>query len=193
MVSKERLLQTAFHESGHIIFTYITGYSCEECELLDNGDGKTLSEYGTDLLLITGIINCVDQPDIFNELDKKLKMQFPVVSHRIMTIYLAGSIVESAYLNHGVINGDMEVEISGPDLIKANNINSLLSQLLKDKHDSNYIQNTMTDLFTMISLKEIWNPISELAKELADKRKLNKQEIENILNKTGFLEYIKTL
>ena len=51
----------------------------------------------------------------------------------------------------------------------------------------------MSDLFTMISLDEIWSPISELAKELAKNRKLNKLEIESILNKTGFIEYIKTL
>jgi hypothetical protein len=193
MASKERILQTAFHESGHIVFTYFTGYSCDGCELLDNGDGKTSSDYGSDLLLITGMTNCVEQPDIFNGLDRVVKAQFSAVSHRIMTILLAGSIVESAYLNGGVISGDMEVEISGPDLIRANNVDFLLSQLKKEKHDSNYIQNTMSDLFTMISLSEIWNPITELAQELAEKRKLNKQEIENILNKTGFLEYIKKL
>ena len=193
MITKERLLQTAFHESGHIIFTYLTGYSCDACELLDNGDGKTLSNYGSDLLLITGITNCIEEPDIFNGLDKKVKVHFPVVSHRIVTILLAGSIVESAFLKGGVINGNMEVEISGPDLIRVNNVNYLLTQLKKENHDSNYIQNTMSDLFTMISLDEIWSPISELAKELAKNRKLNKLEIESILNKTGFIEYIKTL
>ncbi len=193
MVSKERFLQTAYHEAGHIIFTYLTGYSCDGCELLGNGDGKTSSEYGKDLLLITGIINSQEQPEIFNNLDKNIKAQFPVVAHRIMTIYLAGSVVESAFLNNGIVNGNMEVEISGPDLIRANNIQYLLLQLKKENHDSNYIQKTMTDLFTMISLDEIWKPISELAKKLIEKGKLNKQEIEDVLNQSGFLEYIKTL
>ncbi|MDD4971610.1 MAG: hypothetical protein PHT07_19460 [Paludibacter sp.] len=193
MVTEERLLQTAFHESGHIIFTYLTGYSCDGCELLDNADGKTSLNFGSDLLLITGITNCIEEPEIYNGLDRKVKAHYPVVSHRIIRILLAGSIVESVFLNGGVINDNMEVEVSGPDLIRANNVNQLLFQIKKEKHDPNYIQNTMSDLFVMISIDEMWNPISKLAKELANKRKLKKQEIEEILNITGFFEFIKTV
>jgi len=192
-VTEERLLQTAFHESGHIIFAYITGYLCDGCELLKNGDGKTLLNFGSDLLLIAGITNCIEEPELFNGLDRKVKAHYPIVSNRIIRILLAGSIVESAFVNGGVIKDNMEVEVSGPDLIKANNVNELLFQLKKEKHDSNFIQNTMSDLFIMISIDEMWNTISKLANELAIKRKLMQQEIEEILNISGFFEFIKAV
>lgn len=48
---------TAFHEIGHIIMGYYNGYSCEETEILSNGDDKTTFNYGNDLLTIAAITN----------------------------------------------------------------------------------------------------------------------------------------
>ena len=188
---KNRILQTAYHESGHIILAYLTGYEVLECEVLQNGDGKTTFEYGKDLLLIAAITNCKEEPEMFNELPKEIKVNCLTVSNKIISILLAGSVAESMFLNNGVIDENMNVEISGPDLIRSENVDHFLSEIKKEQHDSNYIQNNMTELFNTMNITEVRKSVSELAERLLAKKKISQNEIEDILKTTGFLDALK--
>jgi hypothetical protein len=191
---EKRFEQTAFHESGHIVMTYFAGYTCDKVELLTNepGNGKTTMNYENDLLLITAITNVKTNPDIFNRLPRELKSQSLVVSNRISTILLAGSIAESIYLNSGQENGNMEVEISGPDLIRVDNVHSFLSQIKAD-HNPQFLQDSMQNVTLTMSIPEFWKAVQSLAEALIKKsnKKLDKTEIETTLQTSGFLEYVK--
>ena len=185
--------KVAYHESGHIVIAYLSGYECDSVELLNHeaGTGKTRMNYGDDLMLFASITNCKTDPDFFNSLDKTQKSQSTGVSHRAATILLGGSAAESAYLNGGKVEGNMPVEVSGPDLERVDNIHFFLSQIKSD-HDPNYIQETLRKVLLIISIPEVWTAIDSLAKTLLAKpnKKLGKTEIESILQESGYLDYI---
>ena len=188
--------RTVYHESGHIVITYLSGYTCDSVELLTSepGTGKTTMNFQDDLMLVASITNAKTDPDIFNGLTNDVKRQSPGVSHRITTILLAGSAAECTYLNGGKVNGNMEVEISGPDLIRVDNVYFFLSQIKTD-HDPNYILDNLQNVLAMMSIPEVWLAVESLAKALMTKRnrRLDKTEIETILRTSGYLNYIATL
>ncbi|ABQ05331.1 hypothetical protein [Flavobacterium johnsoniae] len=188
----EILEKTAYHESGHIIMAYLNKYFCEETEILPNGDGKSTFNYGSDLLTITAITNFKDEPDIFNNLSESIKRNCPEIAFKSTLVLIAGSIAESIYLNDGISGEEMDVEISGPDLIRIENINFLLSQINLN-HKTDFIPEMMYTAMTIFADKKIWDTITILAKSLFNKnnKKLSKSEIETILTDCGFVEYLK--
>ncbi|OPG97814.1 hypothetical protein B2I21_13875, partial [Chryseobacterium mucoviscidosis] len=86
----------------------------------------------------------------------------------------------------------MEVELSGPDLIRVQNIDKLLSSIFKN-HPSDFIQDNMQNVMMTFSIPEIWNSISVLAEAILNKEdmKLTRQEIEDVLLRTDYFEHIK--
>lgn len=188
----EQYKKTAFHESGHIAMTYFAEYSCQEVEVLVSGDGKTTINYGNDLLLISAITNCQEYPEMFNELPASIKLTSPEVAFKASLILLAGSIAESIHSDNGIVDGDMEVELSGPDLIRVQNIDYLLSSISKN-HSTDFIQENITNIMMTFSIPEVWNSISVLAESILSKEgmKLTRQEIESTLAETGYFDHIK--
>jgi hypothetical protein len=148
--------------------------------------------YGNDLLLISAITNCIEYPEMFNNLPQSTKLSSPQVAYKVSLILLAGSISESIHLNNGIVDGDMEVELSGPDLIRVQNIDKLLSSIFKN-HPSDFIQDNMQNVMMTFSIPEIWNSISVLAEAILNKEdmKLTRQEIEDVLLRTDYFEHIK--
>jgi hypothetical protein len=187
--------RTAYHESGHIVITYLSGYTCDSVELLTSepGTGKTTMNYQDDLMLVASITNVTTYSEFFNELTSDVKRQSPGVA-RITSILLAGSVAECTYLNGGKVDGNMEVELSGPDLIRVDNVHFFLSQINTD-HDPNYIQDNVQKVLMIMSIPDVWKTIENLAKAIMTKtnKRLDKTEIEAILTTSGYLNYIKTL
>ena len=195
-VEDKNFERTAYHESGHIVVTYFTGYTCDSVELLTSepGTGKTTMNYQDDLILIASITNAKTNPDIFNALSREVKQGSLGVAHRITSILLAGSAAESTYLNGGKVNGNMEVEISGPDLVRVENVHYFLSQI-NQNHDPNYIQDNLHQIMMIMSIPDIWKAVECLSMELIKNKnkRLKKTEIENILTTSGYFDYIKTV
>ncbi|WP_166925037.1 hypothetical protein [Flavobacterium poyangense] len=185
--------KTAHHESGHIIMGFLNDYSCEETEILSNGDGKTRFNYGNDLLTIAAITNCKNDPEIFNDLPQSVKLNCPEVAFKSSLVLVAGSIAESIYLNNGISGDEMDVEIAGPDLVRIENIDFLLSQIDRN-HKANFIPKMMHTTMTLFADETIWNATTILAEALFEKenRKLSKSEIDAILEDCGFIEYLKS-
>jgi hypothetical protein len=185
--------QSAYHEAGHVIINYLFAYTCDEIVLNNapDGDAYNLANYGEDLLLITGIINAKEDPEIFNGLSSDIRKNTFQASNRIALILLAGSVAESIHLNGGKISENMNAEISGPDLTRVQNVDFLLST--KPDHDPKFIETKLDELYSFFSLEEFWIATEALATAVLAKPdyKLVKTEIEDILDKTGFLSFIK--
>lgn len=190
---KTQIERSAYHEAGHIILTYLTGYSCDKVALNADADGNafTVQNYGNDLLLITAITNYKTDPEIFNELPNEIKNKTLSTAHKATSILLAGSVTESICLNDGLISPEMEVVVSGPDLTRSEQIDFLLSKILPG-HDPDFIKNKTSELFEFFVLEEFTNAADNLAKAMltSSDLTLNKEEIEEILTNTGFLEFI---
>ena len=144
----------AYHESEHIALAYFYGYSCDSVELIisDPGNAKTKLNYNGDLLLITSITNCKTDSSFFNSLDKSLKARSPQVADCHATVLLAGSVAEATILNDSKVDGNMEVEISFPDLEKVDNIHFFLSNIDK-AHDPNYIKTKLMQTLSLMKKK----------------------------------------
>lgn len=196
---KQRLYERgAYHECGHVIFTYFTGYTCDWVDLIidEPGSGRSSLNYGTDLLLITGIINCINEDHIYNSLENKQKSRTLGVANKITSILLSGSVAEYVFLNGGKVDNNMKIEISGPDLERVDNVHFLLAQLIPERHPINYIQQEFQRVLGIIrNVRIFWLTIDILAKKLLESssKKLIQIEIEAVLQKCGYLEYLKTL
>lgn len=77
--------------------------------------------------------------------------------------------------------------MSDTDLTRVQNVNFLLS--IKPSHDPKFIETKLDELYSFFSLEEFWITKEALATALLAKSayKLVKTEIEDILEKTGFL------
>lgn len=186
----------AYHESGHIVLAYFSNYTCDSLELdvYDPGAGIIRMDYGQDLMLITSLTNCKTDGSLFNSLDKTEKAKSPEIADIVATILLAGSAAEATFLNGGKVNGNMKVEISGPDLVRVNNIDYFHS-LIDQEHNPNYMNDKLHETLALMNTAEIWKAVDELAKKILsqDNYKIDKFQIEDTLKECGFFDYIKSL
>jgi hypothetical protein len=186
----------AYHESGHITIAYFSGYSCDSVELLesDPGSGRTMMNYGRDRILIASLLNIKEDPNFFNELDGTTKAEGPAAAQRMTTILLVGSAAEAIYKNGGMVNGNMEVEVSGPDLNSVDNLHYFLSQIDR-AHSPNFVDEQLHFILQMLSHPKIWSAIECLAQEIlrSPNKTLKESDIHMVLKNNGFFEFLGTL
>jgi hypothetical protein len=69
--------QAAYHESGHIVLAYLSGYKCDKTELSINepGTGKSIFDYGDTwkTVLIASMQNYIQYPDFYFGLESNIK------------------------------------------------------------------------------------------------------------------------
>jgi hypothetical protein len=186
----------AYHESGHIVLAYFFNYSCDNLQLdvSDPGMGQARINYGSDLMLVTSLINCRTDGSLFNSLDKSVKAQSSDTADVIAAILLAGAAAEAIYLNSGEVNSSMEIEVSGPDLTRVDDIDYFLS-FIDPNHNANYINDKLKEVHLLMKSSEIWKAIDTLARRILaeENYKIDKVEIEQALTKCGFFDYMETL
>lgn len=186
----------AYHESGHVVLAYFSNYACDSLKLdvTDPGAGQAKMNYGQDLMLIRSIINSKTDKNLFNNLDISVKSKSPEIANIIATILLAGSAAEATFLNDRKVNGNMAVEISGPDLVYVDNVHYFLS-LIDPTHNTNYINDKLLQVLSLMNTTEIWKAIDALAKEILsqDNYQIARAQIEKTLTQCGFFDYIISL
>ena len=189
--------QNAYHESGHIILAYLSGFKCENVTLLQDGSGNAFTKFNYgDInlnMLITAIVNFNENPEIYNSLPPNLKSQTQLATKKMGGTLLAGSVAEHLFksgINHV---GELEMEISGPDLTRVLSIDSLLKSLNPNTHNSNYIAEELKGIALMFQQENVWNSIDVLAKDIlsSPSKSLAQSQIEKSLTDSGFMEFIK--
>src|SRR4051812_12456257 len=94
----------AYHESGHILFAYLCGYTCREVQLIDeeNENGFTsyaLIDYGKDSLNASKFTTADNAIDFFKCLALGEKLEALETGRRLARIFLGGSVTAAVYNN----------------------------------------------------------------------------------------------
>ena len=188
--------QGAYHESGHIIMAYLSKFKADNVSLIlnDPGSGFTKFDYGDFriTLLIAAMQNYSKDPSIFNELDSNIKKAASQVGFKIAGTLMGGPVSEAFYKSGIDFNGELPIEMSGPDLMTVESIDLCLSQMTLN-HDPNFIYNTLTGVVSLIKQESVWKSIEHLSATIlkSPNKQLSRLEIEDSLNQSGYLNFIK--
>ncbi|PCI96358.1 MAG: hypothetical protein COB15_10595 [Flavobacteriales bacterium] len=194
-MNEELFEKGAFHESGHIIMAYLSGYKADEVVLLENdpGSGYTRFDYGDRriTLLIASMENYITDQSFYNDLPQNLKTASSQVAFKSSGVLMGGPVSEALHLAGIEFEGNLPVEMSGPDLISVTNIDRFLSRTTNN-HSPNYITETLISVVNMFKQEQFWTAVQHLSKTILDSPNmtLNRVEIENSLQESGYLDFI---
>jgi hypothetical protein len=189
--------QNAYHESGHILMAYLSGFKCENVTLLQDGSGNAFTrfDYGNPKLnlLIAAIVNFNEDSEMYNSLSPNLKSETKLAALKMGGTLLGGSVAEHLFKSGSDFKGELEMEISGPDLTRVLSIYSLLLSLNLQTHNPNYIAKELEKIALFFQQENIWNSIEALSKKILSSptKSLSQEQIEKSLSETGYLEFIK--
>ncbi|KAB2915992.1 MAG: hypothetical protein F9K23_09680 [Bacteroidetes bacterium] len=196
LMTKKLFEQGAYHESGHIIMAYLARFKSDQVTLLQNepGSGFTRFDYSDPriTLIIAALKSYVDDPTIYNALDNSLKNSTPQIAFKILGTLLGGPVSEALYKTGVTFEGELPIEVSGPDLRSIESIHLYLSNNIAN-HPPNYIDGAMEQVITLLKQPNFWTAIEHLASTLLNSpnKTLNRQQIENSLLTSGFLNFIE--
>ena len=188
--------QGAYHESGHIIMAYYAQFKSDNVTLIQNdpGSGFTRFDYLDPkiICMITAMQNYAHDPSIYNELDNSLKNLAEQVASKIMGTLLGGPVSEALYKSGISFEGNLHIDVSGPDLKSVESIHLCLSNNIPN-HSPNYITNTLKQVVNLLRQPNFWAAIEHLSSTLlgSPNKMLNKKQIENSLSTSGYLNFIK--
>ncbi len=173
----------AYHEAGHVAFTYLYGYSCGYVELdIDNpGDGRTEFIFGQNRVAVNTILNQLN--DLFNNLTAGKQQNVVKQAHWLSMIFCAGASVE-AYFFKPASSETYNPILRGPDLEAVNAINCLLGQI-----HANPTQETLRKSLCLIqNFEGLRTTIESIAQAILNSpnKRLVQQQIQQILTDTNF-------
>lgn len=182
--------RSAYHESGHAVMGFFVGYNINRIEVASTGDGVTEIDYAEDLLLCTALLN-LSEPEIINSLPSQTKQNIPVTADKLIYVLTGGPIAEALFIQGFDFVGQLEIELSGPDLIRCESIDSFLAHYLPE-HPINSLEGMLKKASEILKLNIFKRTIDSLADNLLQSGdlKLNKNRIESIITCTGFKAYI---
>jgi hypothetical protein len=181
----------AYHESGHILFAYLCGYSCNYVELINdkNEDDFTsiaMLDYGKDSPIASLFIGPNADLDAFNSFNLAQKLECIEVGQRIARIFLGGSVAAAVFNNQGDVHIPLPMQIDFTDLLRVEFIQQALKKLSND-NDEEFIEHYLQDALYTLSNINVWNTIVDLASRLLKDNQLNKNDIEECLEEHGIV------
>jgi len=191
------LEKKAFHEAGHIVVAYLSGYSCKKMVLSEKNpiENRDIYDFGKDSYLISAMYQYKNSPEAYDNLPEAIKSNFRKVSLRTIIVLLGGPAAENIYKNGGKVDINQNFSITGIDFEAADKIDYFLSMVKQGQHATNYLKVIFRQVLTLMEANEVWNAISTLANSLLNSqgRVLEKKDVQKILIETGFLHYLGTL
>lgn len=181
----------AYHESGHILFAYLCGYSCKEVQLIgeDNENGFTsyaLIDYGSDSYYASKFTTADDAIDFFRCLALGEQLEAIEVGRRLARIFLGGSVAAAVFKNDGNVQIPLPMQIDYMDLIRVEFIHYVISELSVDKEE-NFIEHGLHEALYSLNNTSIWSTIADLANRLLHSNHLDKNDIEECLEEHGII------
>jgi hypothetical protein len=182
----------AHHESGHILFAYLCGYTCKEVQLIDEGNENgftsyALIDYGKDSLYASKFTTADNTIDSFKCLALGEKLEALEVGRRLARIFLGGSVAAAVYHNQGNVQIPLPMQIDYTDLLQVEFIHYVIQELSIDKEEG-FIEHGLQDALYTLSNINIWETIVDLAKRLLQFNHLDKNDIEECLEEHGIYD-----
>lgn len=187
----------AYHESGHAVIAYLSGFSCNCLEItkkdpLSNPECYSLGKSDG---LIHAMEKYRESPEIFDNVPQVVKITSRKTALKTIIVLLAGQAAEKVFINGGLPVVNPALNLAGEDIKPADNIDYYLSVVKNGQHPMNYLKIVFRQVAELISSKEVWTALSMLAEALfiSPQKKLEKNEIEKILYETGYMSYLAIL
>lgn len=179
----------AYHESGHILFAYLCGYSCREVQLIDKGNENgftsyALIDYGKDSHYASKFTTADNTIDFFRCLALGEKLEALEVGRRLARIFLGGSVAAAVFNNKGNVHIPLPLQIDYTDLLYVEFVHYIIRELSVDKEE-NFIEQGLQDALYTLGNVNVWNTIVDLATRLLRDNHLNKNDIEECLEEHG--------
>jgi hypothetical protein len=192
LLIKEKFTQCeicAYHESGHVLFAYLCGYTCKEVQLIDEGNvngftSYAVIDYGRDAYLASRFTTADNAIDFFKCLALGERLEAVEVGRRLARIFLGGSVAAAVFNNQGNAQIPLPVQVDYMDLIRVEFIHYVIQELSIDKEE-NFIEYGLQDALYTVSNVNIWHTISDLALKLLAANRLDKNDIEECLEEHG--------
>jgi hypothetical protein len=180
----------AYHEAGHILFSYLCGYSCNYVELINTEANEDFSsiviiDYGKDAEVASKFIANANL-DYFKTLNLGMKLEAIEVGRRIARIYLGGSVAAAVYNNGGNYQIPLPMQIDVTDLFMVEFISQVLRESSTDV-DENFVDYNLQDALYTLANPNYWSTIEDLAKGLLNANELSRNDIEECLEEHGIL------
>jgi hypothetical protein len=181
----------AYHESGHILFAYLCGYSCKEVQLIDEGNENgftsyALMDYGNDSHYASKFTTADNAIDFFKCLALGERLEAIEVGKRLARIFLGGSVAAAVFNNNGNVQIALPMQIDYMDLVRVEFIHYVIQELSVDKEE-NFIEHGLRDALYSLSNVNVWNTIADLATKLLQFNHLDKNDIEERLEEHGII------
>ena len=175
---------------------YLARFKCDSVTIMqdDSGDGFTKFDYGKSPMteLIASLVNFYEYPAFFYSLPENVRVNAPQVAFKICGTLLGGPVSEAIFKAGIEFEGELPIEVAGPDLLRVTSINQLLSTI-DGQHNPNYVNDSLHGIVPLLRKEEAWKAIINLAEDIlqAPNKMLSREEIESSLEKSGYMEFIK--
>ena len=181
----------AYHESGHILFAYLCGYSCKEVQLINEGNENgftsyALIDYGKDSYYASKFTTADNAIDFFRCLALGERLEAIEVGRRLARIFLGGSVAAAVFNNKGNVQIPLPMQIDYMDLVRVEFIHYVIQELSVDKEE-NFIEHGLQDALYTLSNVNIWDTIFDLAGRLLRSNRLERNDIEECLEEHGII------
>ena len=181
----------AYHESGHVLFAYLCGYSCIQVQLIEehNENGFTsyaMIDYGKDAFLASKFTGTDAAIDYFKFLSLAERLEAIEVGRRLARIFLGGSVPAAVFKNKCNAHIPLPMQIDYIDLLRVEFIHYVIREVSVDK-DESFIEHGLQDALYTLGNVNIWDTITDLATRLLGANRLERNDIEECLEQHGII------
>jgi len=181
----------AYHESGHVLFAYLCGYSCLEVQLIEeyneNGFASyAVIDYAKDAALASKFIGTNTTIEFFKCLALGEKLEAVEIGRRLARIFLGGSVAAAVFKNKGNVHIPLPMQIDYLDLLRVEFIHYVIKALSVDQEET-FIEHGLQDALYTLSNVNIWETIADLASRLLKTKRLERNDIEECLEEHGII------
>lgn len=181
----------AYHESGHILFAYLCGYSCKYVELINDKNEHDFTsiaviDYAKDSKMASMFTSPEASLDAFKSFTLAQKLECAEVGRRIVRIFLGGSVAAAVFNNKGDIHIPLPMQIDFTDLLRVEFIQQVLKELSDDLSED-FVEHSLQDALYTLGNVNVWSTVVDLAERLLKNNQLNKNDIEECLEEHGIV------
>jgi len=174
----------AVHEAGHVIAAYLVNFSCESVKVADNGNGQLIIDYGNLKQVAIVMMSMNICPEFRDFLHHQNKETLSDLANQLCVVLVAGGVAECVCNNGRDFCGLAQVELSGPDLIRAETISEFFNINLSQ---------TIKDVYEFIKVDVVWKTVTALKEAIlsSPNNYLDASDIYNVLQINDYLSFLE--